>query len=134
MNVQYVPNEWVNQTWPHVAPFVESALSYSKGEYTAEQAKVMVTTGQWNLLVATDDDGIQGMAIVQFFNRPNDRVCFILAIGGKLISSDDMFKQLKSYAASMGATCIEGAARDSVARLWTRYGFEEKYRIVGVKL
>jgi len=50
MNVQHVPNEWVNQTWPHVASYVESALAYSKGEYTAEQAKVMVTTGQWHLL------------------------------------------------------------------------------------
>jgi len=33
-----------------------------------------------------------------------------------------------------GATYIEGAARESIARLWTRYGFTEKYRIVGVQI
>jgi len=134
MNVQYVPTEWVNQTWPQVEAFVASALEHSKGDYTAEAAKVMVTTGQWGLLVASNEGKIEGCALVHFFNRPNDRVCFITAIGGKLISNTDTFAQLKNFAASMGATCIEGAARESVARLWTRYGFEEKYRIVGVKL
>lgn len=134
MKIQFVPLEWVNQTWPQVAAFIASALEHSKGEYTVEQAKVMATTGQWQLLVAATEDGIEGAALVQFFNRPNDRACFIIAIGGKLISSAETFDQLKNYAASMGATCIEGAARESVARLWTRYGFTEKYRIVGVKL
>ena len=86
MKIQFVPLEWVNQTWPQVEAFVASALDHSKGEYTAEHAKVMATNGQWQLLVATTDQG------------------------------------------------IEGAAREAVARLWTRYGFTEKYRIVGVKL
>jgi hypothetical protein len=134
MKIQFVPLEWVNKTWPLVEAFVASALEHSKGEYTAEHARVMATTGQWQLLVATTDEGIEGAALVQFFNRPNDRVCFIVAIGGKLISGDDTFEQLKNYAASVGATCIEGAVRESVARLWSRYGFVEKYRIGGVKL
>jgi len=134
MKVQFVPIEWVNQTWAQVEEFIASALSHSKGEYTAEQAKVMAVNGQWKLLVATTDTGIEGAALVQFFNRPNDRVCFIMAIGGKLVTSPETFDQLKQYAASNGASCIEGAARDSVARLWTKYGFTEKYKIVGVKL
>jgi hypothetical protein len=134
MKIQFVPVEWVNQTWEQVEGFIASALDYSRGEYTPEQAKVMVVTGQWTLLVATTDAGIEGAALVHFFNRPNDRVCFITAIGGKLITNDNTFEQLKNYAASNGATCIEGAARESIARLWTRYGLTEKYRIVGVKL
>lgn len=134
MKIQYVPQEYVNQTWPQVEAFVVSAFEHSKGDYTAAEAKVMVTTGQWGLLVATEDTQIHGCALVHFFNRPNDRVCFITAIGGRLISSEDTFAQLKTFALSMGATCIEGAARESVARLWTRYGFAEKYRVVGVKL
>ena len=134
MKLQFVPVEWVNQTWPQVEAFIASALEYSKGEYTVEQAKVMATTGQWQLLVATTEEGIAGAALVQFFNRPNDRVCFVVALGGKLVIAAEPFEQLKTYAASMGATCIEGAVRESVARLWTRYGFSEKYRIGGVKL
>lgn len=135
MKIQYVALEWVNYTWGKVEGFLADALAHSGGDYTVEHAKVFVTQGKWALIVAVDDSGdIQGAATVEFFNRPNDRVAFITAIGGRLVSSADTFEQLKTYARSMGASTIEGAARESIARLWRRYGFEEKYRIVGVKL
>jgi len=135
MKIQYVALEWVNYTWDKVEGFLADALVHSKGDYTVEQVKVFVTQGRWALIVAVDDSGsIHGAATVEFFNRPDDRVAFITAIGGKLVSSADTFEQLRTYAKSMGATAIEGAARESIARLWRRYGFEEKYRIVGVKL
>jgi hypothetical protein len=135
MKIQYVALEWVNYTWARVEKFLADALVHSNGEYTVDQVKALVTQGKWALIVAIDDSGdIQGAATVEFFNRPNDRVAFITAIGGKLVSSVDTFSQLKTYARSMGATAIEGAARESIARLWRRYGLEEKYRIVGVKL
>jgi hypothetical protein len=135
MKIQYVALEWVNYTWDKVEGFLADALAHSNGDYTVEQVKVFVTQGRWVLIVAVDDSGdIHGAATVEFFNRPDDRVAFITAIGGKLVSSADTFEQLRTYAKSMGATAIEGAARESIARLWRRYGFEEKYRIVGVKL
>jgi hypothetical protein len=135
MKLQHVPLEWVNYTWDKVEGFISSALVYADGEYTVDQVKSMVTQGKWALLVATDDTGgICGAATVEFFNRPNNRVAFITAIGGRLVSNRDTFEQLQTYARSMGATTIEGAARESIARLWRRYGFEEKYRIVGVNL
>lgn len=134
MKIQYVPLEWVNQTWPKVEAFIGAALEYSNGDYTVDQVKTLVTQGAWMLLVAVDDSGIKGAATIHFYNRPNDRVAFITAIGGRLISNPDTFDQLKAFAVSQGATMIEGAARESIARLWTRYGFTEKYRIVGAKL
>ena len=135
MKIQYVALEWVNYTWDKVEGFIASALKHSNGDYTATHAKVFVTQGKWALIVAVDDSGvIHGAATVEFFNRPDDRVAFITAIGGKLVSNEDTFEQLRAYARSMGATTIEGAARESIARLWQRYGFKEKYRIVGVKL
>lgn len=135
MKIQYVALEWVNYTWDKVEGFIANALAHSNGDYTVEQAKVFVTQGKWALIVAVDDFGdIHGAATVEFFNRPDDRVAFITTIGGRLVSNADTFEQLKTYARSMGATAIEGAARESIARLWQRYGFKEKYRIVGVKL
>ncbi len=135
MKIQHVPVEWVNSTWDMVEGFIVSALEHAKGDYTADQVKTFLVLGQWTLLVATDDDNkIHGAAAVNLYNRPNDRVAFIVAIGGKLISSKDTVAQLKAYLAAMGATVLEGAARESIARLWSRYGFTEKYRIVGVKL
>jgi len=134
MKIQYVPLEWVNQTWPRVEEFIASALEYAQGDYTVDQVKALVTQGTWMLLVAVDGSEIKGAATINFYNRPNDRVGFISTIGGRLISNPDTFEQLKAFALSQGATVIEGAARESIARLWTRYGFTEKYRIVGVKL
>ena len=135
MKIQYVALEWVNYTWDKVEGFIANALAHSNGDYTVAQAKVFVTQGKWALIVAVDDSGdIHGAATVEFFNRPDDRVAFITTIGGRLVSNEDTFEQLKTYARSMGATAIEGAARESIARLWQRYGFKEKYRIVGVKL
>ena len=134
MNIQYVSLEWVNRTWPSVEKYIASALEHAQGDYTVDQVKSLVMQGQWVLLVAVDENGIQGAATVNFYNRPNDRVAFITAIGGKLISSPETFAQLKQVLSRYGATCIEGAARDSIARLWTRYGFSEKYKIVGVSI
>lgn len=134
MKVEHVPVEWVHRVWGPVEKFLASAIEHSKGDYTIDQVKAYVAQGQWALLVATDEGSIHGAATVSFFNRANDRVAFVTAIGGKLISSDETFNQLKEFAVSQGATCLEGAARESIARLWKRYGFNEKYRIVEVKL
>ena len=134
MKVERVPIEWANRVWPAVEEYIAEALAWSHGEYTVEHARALVTSGQWTLLVATEGEKIHGAATMMFFNRPTDRVAFITAIAGPGISSSDTFEQLKAVAASQGATCLEGAARESIARLWRRYGFEEKYRIVGVKL
>ena len=135
MNIQYVPVDYVHNAWPLVEKFISDALEYSHGEYTPEQAKVYLSNGQWTLYVAVDDAGaLSGAGIVQFNNIPNDRVAFVMAIGGRLFTSRDTWQQFVDLLKSRGATRVEGAARESIARLWKRYGFEEKYRIVGVKI
>lgn len=134
MIIERVDPAHVHHVWVAVEGFIASALDHSKGDYTLEQVKTLVAMGNWTLLVAVDDNGVQGAATVDFFNRPNDRVAFVTSIGGRLVSSPDSVEQLKKLLGSFGATCIEGAARESIARLWSRYGFEEKYRIVGVRI
>lgn len=134
MKIQHVNPDYVSQVWPKVEGFISDALAYQT-DYTLEQAQVYLTGGQWMLVVATEDDSfVQGAAAVQFFNRPNDRVAFVIAMGGKLITSQDTFLQFKDLLKAFGATAIEGASRESAARLWQRYGLTEKYRIVGAKL
>lgn len=135
MQVQQVPIQFIAAAWPKVERFIRSALEYSQGEYTAEQAKVYLAQGVWVLYVAVTDEGeVKGAACVQFNNMPNDRVAFVVAIGGKLMTNKDTWVQFTSILKANGATVVEGAARESIARLWTRYGFEEKYRIVGVRI
>jgi len=136
VKVQPVSVEHVAQVWPKVVRFISSALKYSSGDYTAEQARVYLSLGTWSMIVAVDDEGdIKGVTVIQYINRPNDRVAFIIAIGGKLISDPDTWSNFTDLLRFNGATKVEGAARKSIARLWAiKFNFTEKYRIVEVSL
>lgn len=135
MQVQQVPLQYVHAAWPKVERFITSALEYSQGECTTDQAKVRVSDGRWVLYVAVNDENeVKGAACVEFNNMPNDRVALVVAIGGRLMTNQDTWEQFTSLLKANGATEVQGAARESIARLWTRYGFKEKYRIVGVKI
>lgn len=134
MKIQHVDISYVNQLWPQVEGFIEAALAY-QDDYNIEHAKVFVTNGTWILVVAIDDVGvIHGASTIQFYNRPNDRVAFVVTMGGRLISGQDTYAQFTDLLKAFGATYIEGAGRESIARLWRRFGFVEKYRVVGAKL
>jgi len=135
LTVKSVPITFFHQTWPLVEHFLADALKWGEDDYTVEQAKSYLARGDWLLLVAVDEEnGIHGAAAVNFNNMPNDRIAFIVAIGGKLISNKDTYEQLIALFKEYGATKIQGAARESIARLWTRYGFKERYRIVEAKI
>jgi len=135
LTIQPVFTAAFHQAWPLVKEFLAEALKWGEDDYTAEQAKVMLANGQWLLVVAVDEENtIHGAAAINFNNMPNDRVAFVVAIGGKLISNQDTYAQFTALLKAQGATKIQGAARESIARLWTRYGFKERYRIVEAKI
>jgi hypothetical protein len=136
LKIQPVNTQFVNQIWEQVEPFIKSAEEkFGGSEYTTDQIKVYLVTGQMMLLVAADENSkIHGAATVSFINYPNDRVAFVTSIGGKLVSSPETFAQMSEVFKANGATKIQGAAKEAVARLWKRFGFEEKAILVEVKL
>ena len=134
MKIQHVDVNYTNQLWPQVEKFIEAALAY-QDDYNIEHAKLYVTNGTWVLIVAIDDDQvIHGAATIQFYNRPKDRVAFVVTMGGKLITGHETYAQFTALLKAFGATYIEGASRESATRLWQRFGLSEKYRVVGAKL
>jgi hypothetical protein len=134
MKIQHVDVNYVNQLWPQVEKFIDAALAY-QDDYNIEHAKLYVTNGTWILIVAIDDEQvIHGAATIQFYNRPKDRVAFVVTMGGKLITGHETYAQFTDLLKAFGATYIEGASRESAARLWQRFGLQEKYRVVGAKL
>jgi len=136
MKIQCIELPYVNVMWPHIESFIrKSSEAAGINEYSLDQYKLRLVDGTWTALVAVDaENTIQGAAVVHFFNRPDARVGFIVSIGGRLITNEDTFEQLKNFMRINGATKIERNARESIARLWTRYGFKEKYRVVGVSI
>lgn len=134
--IQPVPIQYFHQTWPLVEKFLADAIKWGDDDYTIEQAKVNLSNGTWLLLVAADEQkNIHGASIINIFNMPNDRIAFVIAIGGRLISTKEAFEQFCQLLKAHGATKIQGAARESVARLWAKkYNFRERYRIVEAKI
>lgn len=135
MKIQHVPVQFAAQTWELVRDFLAESQQYAQDDFTLEQVQLFVCTGQWLLLVATDDEQkIHGAMTIEFVNKPTKRVAFVTGTGGKFIISQETFGQLENICRVNGATAIECAARDSVAKLLARFGFREKYRILGVAL
>lgn len=135
LNVQLVPLSLIHQTWPLVDEYLEEALKWGEDDYTIEQVKVYITKGDWMLLVAVDErQNIHGAAAINIYNMPNFRVAFVVAMGGKLITTPEMYEQFCGLLKSFGATKIRGVSRESAARLWQKFGFKERYILVEADL
>jgi hypothetical protein len=138
INVQPVPLEFTNQTWPLVEHHIAAALEEGDlGEpmYNLNHIRGYVTSGAWLLLVAVDENNnIHGAGIISFSNHPLHRVAFVTAIGGKLISNRDTVEQLKVILKQNGATILQAFGRPSIVRLWRRYNFESRNTLVEVLL
>jgi hypothetical protein len=134
MKFELVPTEWTARLWPEIEQYVSMAQEFSSDEYTVDQVKTLVLTGVWSLLVATEENKFCGAVVMSITNRPNDRSAFIITMGGKNILNADGINQIKEIAVKLGATVLEGAVRESVARLAIKAGFTEKCRLIEVKL
>ena len=132
MKVKHVLQTHIQSIWPDVKDYIEDALRFGNGEYNSDQLKVLLINGQQHLLVVVDDENkIQGCGTLQFIDHPNCRIAFVTSIGGKLISRPDTFNDLIDWVKFNGATKIQGAARESVERLWRKlFKFERRYVIV----
>lgn len=127
MVVQEVPIQYVNMVWPSVEGFLASALPYADGDISLDETKSYCVNGVWKLLVIVDENNVvHGGATLHFFNRINHRVAFITTIGGKGILTQENFSQFSDILRSNGATCFEGAVRDSLVRLAARFGARKK--------
>jgi len=135
MKVQHVPIAHVNAVWPQVEGFIAKSISSQKGppDYTLDQIKTLVAVGTWMLVVISDETNtIKGAGVINFYNRPNDRIAFVLNVGGRRIATSEVYTQLCVLCKSFGATKIECAANEGAFRLWSKLGFKEKYRIAEV--
>jgi len=84
--------------------------------------------------VAVQEQNVIGASAINIYNMPNDRVAFVIAMGGKLITGPETYEQFCTLLKSFGATKIQGVARESAVRLYKRFGFKERYTLVEAKL
>jgi hypothetical protein len=131
MLVKQVPKELIKQVWSQASGYINNALEFADEDYSLDDVKNYLISGQWSLLIVIDDDNkLRGAITVAYAKYPNNKVAYITAIGGKWISDKESYQNFVNVLKDNGATKIQGAARESVARLWRRLGFREKHIIV----
>lgn len=124
MKLQHVPLEFVQQVWAAAAPFIDASNKHNGGDFTTEQARTLVSMGQWLLVVGVDAaQNVGGVVLVSFTNMPNDRVAFVPAVSGVGMGDPAVYAQLAAICKAHGATKIQASVRKSVARLWRKCGF-----------
>jgi hypothetical protein len=129
----------IQQVWPIVEGYIQEALDkggdfpdWADG-YNLSHVQSFVTSGQWLLLVAVDEENvIHGAMTVSFINYPLHRVAFVTTTGGKFIANPDLLEQLKVLVKLRGATKIQAFCRESMVRLLARANFEPRNTLVEV--
>jgi hypothetical protein len=137
LTVHHVDVNHVQQLWPMVQGYIQEALDkggdfpdWAAG-YDVSHVQSFVTSGQWLLLVAVDEERvIHGAMTVSFINYPLHRVAFVTATGGKFIANPELLEQLKALVKLRGATKIQAFCRESMVRLLARAGFEPRNTLV----
>ena len=129
MEIKAVSLIQVHQIWPDVSAFIASGLKHSN-DYTIDQARAQLGLGYWHLIVAEEGGEVRGAAAIEFINKANHRVAFIVSIGGRLILSEAHQIQFEKILKGCGATSIECACRPSASRLFSKWGMAEKYSIL----
>ena len=135
LSIRPVDTIHVQQVWPLVEEYLKAALEKDGTctDYNIHHVQMFLTTGQWMLLVAVDEDNtVHGAATVSFINYPLSRVAFITTTGGKEIAGPELLAQLKAIVKQHGATKIQAFGRDSMVRLLSKSGFQPRNTLVEV--
>lgn len=137
ISIQHVDTNFVQRIWPMVEGYLQSALDKGEGpaDYNIHHVQMFLTSGQWLLVVAVDEDNVvHGAMTVSFINYPMSRVAFITATGGKGVVNSASLEQLKSIVQARGATKIQAFGRESMVKLLAKSGFEPRTTLVEVTI
>ena len=139
LTLQTVDTTYIAQTWPLVVNYIYDSLHEGLEErfldYQIDHVQSYLTSGQWLLVVAVDEQGeIRGASTLSFVNYPLNRVAFMTTTGGKMIANPAILEQLKVICRQRGATKIQAFCRDSMVRLLERCDFEPCSTLVEVKI
>jgi hypothetical protein len=134
--VQVVPSIYIHKVWDHVERYIDNAMFHSGGEISSEHIKQYLVQGSQTLLIAVDENNIiHGCTVIEWNNYPNERIAFVIAIGGRMIINKELWHQLERWAIDNGATMIRGAVRPSMMRLLSKhFDFKQRYIVAEKKL
>ena len=141
VKIQPVDTNYVSQVWPLVEKYlVDSLVEGAERQnidpgYNIHHVQMFLTTGQWLLVVAVDEEHkVQGAMTVSFMNYPTARIGFITLTGGRMVLNRNTFEQLKVILKQRGATKVQAHGRESMVRLLQRTGFKPQTTLLEADL
>lgn len=141
VKIQPVDTNYVSQVWPLVEKYlVDSLVEGAEKQnidpgYNIHHVQMFLTTGQWLLVVAVDEEHkVQGAMTVSFMNYPTARIGFITLTGGRMVLNRNTFEQLKVILKQRGATKVQAYGRESMVRLLQRTGFKPQTTLLEADL
>lgn len=121
--------------WNEVEPMISKGMEHAHGELGVSQLRMMIVQQQAYLLVAERDGALVGAGVVEFIQYPNFKAANFIVTGGRgMLFDRHGYEQIRAWMKSKGASKIQGHVRESVARLWGRFGLKEVYRVVRADL
>lgn len=137
LTVKVIEPAYIKNVWPHVKHYIEEALEVGQQgpeelrDYGPDHILMYLASGQMILIVGLDEaNELKGAMTVSFIDYPMHRIAFITTTGGRLITNDDTFEQLKGIVKHYGATKLQAYCRDSMVRYLKRFGFEPRNTLV----
>lgn len=101
----------IDQIWPHVRAFIETAFQRGRGDDNAAMIEDDVRAGRALLWIVWDGSGLLAAATTKIIDASNKRLCVITSCGGRELPRWLAFiKDLEKYARveSCAALRIEG--------------------------
>ncbi len=131
MSLVVIPQQFVNQNWQAIAPFIEKSLLYDGCNeatklYDIDHVRMYLVCGQWIAIASVEKEIIHGCAAISIVDYPLHRVAYVCAVGGagtKILYDKATCKQLIDILKQYGVTLIQASARKSMKRLLSRIGF-----------
>jgi len=120
IEVRHVPTEWVHAVWPKVEKYVEQAVSQGLGEYSVDNVKNELASGQQTMLIGVKGENIVGCITIKVSNTPQQRIAYVTSYGGRLVTTPELFKDVETWCLSMGATKIQAYAKEAQMRLYRK--------------
>lgn len=118
----------VGPYWPQIAALIERALPYGRGEYDIGDILDGVKSGRMFIVAVIGEQAeVQFAAACTPIQFPKKSVLFVLYGAGR--GGSRAKDALINACRRLECDWIETRCRDSVARLYRRYGFDTGYSV-----
>lgn len=132
LDLKVIPVELVSVYWDQLSLFIGDALRESgTDEYGVDDVRGYLESGMWSAIGFFDPESVlHGALTVTVLTYPTSRVAFVTAIGGRELTNEANWQQLRDICKSAGCSKLQAYSRESVARLWKRIGFRNRAILV----